>query len=134
MSVYLVFYLVLALWVLIKMCSFIGFVEFWIGTLMGFDFFFLLLGGIFVVEGTANVRCLTTRTTSWCSVRGARTGKKLIWVLLFVLFLSVLKLGLRVRLVLSLFVFVFFFFFFNVKVLSMLNVNCLFVFIFNLEV
>ena len=90
------------------------------------------MGGIFVVEGTANVRCLTTRTTSWCSVRGARTGKKLIWVLLFVLFLSVLKLGLRVRLVLSLFVFVCFFF--NVKVLSMLNVNCLFVFIFNLEV
>ena len=44
MSVYLVFYLVLALWVLIKMCSFIGFVEFWIGTLMGFDFFFSSFG------------------------------------------------------------------------------------------
>lgn len=94
---------------------------------MIFDFFFLLGG--FVVEGTANVRCLTTRTTSWCSVRGARTGKKLIWVLLFVLFLSVLKLGLRVRLVLSLFVFSFY-----IKVLSMLNVNCLFIFIFNIEV
>lgn len=39
------------------------------------------------------MRCLTTRTTSWCSVRGARTGKKSIWVLVFVLFLSVLKLG-----------------------------------------
>lgn len=41
----------------------------------------------FCPEGTANVRCLTTRTTSWCSVRGARTGT-LNWVLIFNVFLE----------------------------------------------
>jgi len=36
---------------------------------------FYLLWVVVGSEGTANVKCLTIQTISWCSVKAAKTGK-----------------------------------------------------------